>query len=276
VLQGGLENQVADSLRKNWGKIVGGLLGFGLGGLWGCVLGLIVGALYDRRKDSPDDEAGLWRDYEKFSARVEQATFTMGIIVLSAKMARSDGRVTRAEIDAFKRAFNITPELEDAVGVLFNRARLSADGFEPYAFRMARVFHNNLSVLEAVLSGLFIIGAADSDPLSAAEVVYLKQVSRIFGFGAEDFARIAARSGVALPDSEKPHDATTDFFAVLGVDEAASASEIKIAYYSLIREHHPDKLMAQGMPPEFIATATEKMKRINAAYDAVCRIKGIK
>ena len=58
--------------------------------------------------------------------------------------------------------------------------------------------------------------------------------------------------------------------------ETATAEEIKAAYRALIREHHPDKLMAQGMPPEFVATATEKMKRINVAYDTVCKMRGIK
>jgi DnaJ like chaperone protein len=199
----------------------------------------------------------------------------MGVIVLSAKMARSDGRVTREEINAFKRAFNIKPYQEDTIGRLFNRARLSADGFEPYAIRMANVFHNKPSVLEAVLSGLFVIGAADSTGLSPAEIVFLKKVSFLFGFSDEDFARIAARSGVRLPESEMPCPETQGAFVLLGVAETATAAEIKTAYHALIREHHPDKLMAQGMPPEFIAAATEKMKRINVAYDMVCKMKGV-
>jgi DnaJ like chaperone protein len=278
MLQGGRNNQVDQTSPKPWGKIVGGILGLCLGSPWSAVLGIILGDIYDKQQDLPDTNAwsGLWSDPEAFAARVEQATFTMGVIVLSAKMARSDGRVTFAEIEAFKRVFNIAPSQEDAVGRLFNRARLSADGFEPYALRMAQVFRNNPPVLEAVLSGLFIIGAADTAGLSPGEIVFLKKVSVLFGFGIEDFARIAARSGVELPDKERPRSATTETFAILGVSEKASAAEIKTAYYSLIREHHPDKLMAQGMPPAFITTATEKMKRINAAYDTVCKIKGIR
>lgn len=264
-------------MQRHWGKIVGTILGLSFAGLWGGIFGLVVGSMYDRQKaltgnSSPSD---IWENYQSFSAHIEQATFTMGVIVLSAKMARSDGRVTREEINAFKRAFDIKPHQEQAVGHLFNRARLSADGFEPYAFRLAQVFHNRPSVLEQVLSGLFIIGAADSKRLSLSEIIFLKKVSSIFGFSLEDFARIAALSGIELPTNEVPRPSTPESFVILGVSEEATTEEIKAAYRSLIREHHPDKLMAQGMPPEFIATATEEMKRINVAYDTVCKIKGI-
>jgi DnaJ like chaperone protein len=264
-------------VRKIWGKIVGSILGLIIGGPWGAAIGFIIGHLHDQQKES-DAEAwhGLWGNHGDAPANTQQTTFMMGVIVLSAKMAKSDGRVTRAEVDAFKRVFHIAPAQENAIGEIFNRARLSANGFEPYAFQLAHVFRRNSAVLEEILSGLFIIGAADSSGLSTAEIVFLKRVSFIFGFDTEDFARIAARAGVRLPAHEAPRNPTSESFAILGITETATAEEAKLAYHALIRKHHPDKLMAQGMPPEFVATATEKMKRINVAYDAVRKIKGIK
>ncbi len=273
----GTANQVALPSRTSWGKIIGGVLGLSLGGPWGAVIGVIVGHMHDRQRiNTAEAWSNLWNNYGEFSANEEQAVFTMGVIVLGAKMAKSDGKITRAEVNAFKRVFHITPAQEDAVGRLFNRARLSADGFEPYAFRLAHVFRRNPPVLEEILSGLFIIGAADSAGLSPAEITFLKRVSYIFGFGIEDFARIAAQSGVVFPEHERPRNRTAEAFAILGVAESATEAQVKAAYRALIREHHPDKLMAQGMPPEFVATATEKMKRINVAYDEACTIKGIR
>ncbi|MDR3448791.1 MAG: TerB family tellurite resistance protein [Alphaproteobacteria bacterium] len=264
--------------QQPWGKMIGGFLGLWVAGPWGAVAGVLIGHMHDTRPPLPgaSDTAGLWSNYGDFSANVEQATFTMGVVVLSAKMAKSDGRVTRAEIEAFKRVFNIRPDQEAAIGRLFDRARLSADGFEPYALQLAQVFRRKRAVLEEILSGLFIIGASDSGGLSPAELTFLKRVGFIFGFSNEDFLRIAARAGVRMPERERPRNPTVEAFAILGVVESAANDDIKTAYRALIREHHPDKLMAQGMPPEFVATATEKMKRINAAYDVVCRIKGIK
>jgi DnaJ like chaperone protein len=188
--------------------------------------------------------------------------------------------VTRAKIDAFKRVFQVNPAQEQSIGVLFDRARKSAQGYEPYAFQLAQTFRNQPAVLEEILSGLFIIANADATGISPVEAQFLKQVAYIFNYGPEDFRRIAARSGVRLPDDDRMREnarsTASEPFAILGLSESATNEQIKTAYRDLIRKHHPDKLVAEGMPPEFVANANEKMKRINAAYDTVCKMRGIK
>ena len=251
-----------------------------LGGPLGALVGFMVGHVHDlRHENDVSTLSGLWSGYGDFAGNIQQAAFTMGVVVLGAKMAKADGRVTRAEIDAFRRVFQVNPAQEDAVARLFDRARLSAEGFEPYAFQLAHVFRRHSAVLEEILSGLFIIAAADSAGLSPVEVIFLKRVGFIFGFDNGDFARVAARSGVRFAAGERPRarpeNAYDESFAILGVAETATHEQIKFAYRALIREHHPDKLMAAGMPPEFVATATEKMKRINVAYDTICKAKGM-
>jgi DnaJ like chaperone protein len=263
--------------KKIHGKIVGALLGFAFGGPFGAALGIVVGHAHDNRAD---DDLGFWQtmhqSYADISGNTHQVAFTMGVIVLGAKMAKADGRVTRAEIEAFKRVFRVTPAQTESVGRLFDQAVRSFDGFEPYAFRLAQIFQQP-SVLEEVLSGLFIIAAADNKGLSPAELKFLRRVAEIFRFNETDFVRIAARAGISLSQSaghaEKPRD---ESYAILGLREQATVEEIKTTYRALIRKHHPDKLVAEGMPPEFIATANEKMKRINGAYDTICRARGIK
>lgn len=263
--------------KKIHGKLVGTLLGLAFGGPMGAVLGLAIGHAHDNR--GPDDNDVRFTDrapgsQDGFAGNAEQTAFIMGVIVLGAKMAKADGRVTREEIEAFKRVFQVPESQVAAVGRLFDHARRSVDGFEPHAMQLAQMFRRRPAVLEQVLSGLFIIAAADNAGLSPAELRFLERVGGIFGFTAVDFARIAARSGVRLGGApEKPRDQS---YAILGVRESASTIEIKTAYHALIRKHHPDKLVAQGMAPEFIATATEKMKRINGAYDEICKAKGIK
>lgn len=244
----------------------------------GGIIGLLLGHAYDKRGgDAQPIRSEFWQEPSFFSATRTQTAFTTGVIVLSAKMAKADGRVTRVEIEAFKKAFHITPEQEERVGRLFDEARRSAEGFEPYAFQLALTFRRNPEVLEEILSGLFAIAGADSDVLSLTEVKFLKHVAFIFGFDQTEFTRIAARSGARFAaEAAPPVDPDSEAFSILGVSPDAPPEDIKKAYRDLIRKHHPDKLMAQGMPPEFIATATEKMKRINVAYDHVSRLKGIK
>lgn len=265
-------------MKKFRGKVLGAVLGLAAGGPVGAAFGIIMGHIYDQR---PDVSPEAWRDFTEssghFRGTTQQVTFTVGVIVLGAKMAKADGRVTREEIEAFKRVFNVTPEQEDHVGKVFNKARLSAGGFEPYAFQLAHAFVRKPEVLEEILGGLFIIAAADSAGLSPAEIDFLKRVAVIFDFAEEDFERIAARAGVRLRSSRNsPQGEAREAYEILGIHVDATNEQIKATYRALIRKHHPDRLVAQGMAPEFVATATEKMKRINGAYDTLCRIKGIK
>ena len=257
---------------KIWGKVAGSVLGFAIGGPAGSFFGFIVGHAYDMRRDPPPGQS----PWEKTMAETErQSVFTMSVIALGAKLAKADGRVTRAEVEAFKRVFNVSPQQENSISHIYNNARRTVSGYEQYAQRLANAYRDNRVVLEDVLGSLFIIAAADSTNLAPSEIVFLKNVSAIFGFNGEDFYRIASRAGVRLPDSERPREREDENYTILGVRATVTDEELKIAYRTLIREHHPDKLQAQGLPPEFIATATEKLKRINVAYDVICKQRGL-
>ncbi len=261
-------------------QIAGKALGLGLGLIYGwlpgALIGLLIGHWFDKRQTAV--MAARARSEGLLNPAMEdglqQSTFTIGVIVLGAKMAKADGRVSHEEIAAFRRVFRVPDDQVAQVGNLFDQARLSADGYEPYAARLAQVFRAKPAVLEEILTGLFLVAVADSVGLSRAESIFLRRVATLFGFSVEEYARIAASSGVRLPD--QPAAPRNEAYAVLGLPETASAAEIKRTYRVLIRKHHPDKLVAEGLPPEMIAQANEKMKRINAAYDSLCKAKGIK
>ncbi len=262
---------------NNWNRFLGAFLGFlCLGGVFGAAVGYILVFLYEREDRRNDVWGNVNGDsLENVVSRQKHLTFMLGVIVLSAKMSRVDGTVSGTEIEAFKSVFNINPYAQDIVSRLFNQARATSEGFEPYARRLGEIFAGAPIVLEEILSGLFTIGASDA-PLTPNEFAFLRKVSALFGFDAADFVRIAARSGIVLPEPEKPKHRPPEAFVILGLEETASDKEIKDTYRRLIREHHPDKLSARGVPEEFIVIATEKMKRINVAYDDICKIRGIK
>ncbi len=270
-------------MRKIAGKVIGGTLGLMFGGPAWAIVGVLIGHIHDTsptqafqaqaRKARTGTEGGFFGG--KFTDSLQQSTFALSVIVLGAKMAKADGRVSREEIATFRRVFPFSDADTIEVGRIFNQARQTASGYEPYAARLAQVFKRYPAVLEEVLTGLFKVAVADRSGLSLPKVVFLRRVAVIFGFTETDFARIAARSGVRLP-GESPSAKSDDGYAVLGLHENASAADIKRAYRALIRKHHPDKLASQGLPPELMAQATEKMKRINAAYSSVCKARGIK
>lgn len=234
-----------------WGKVLGGAAGFAVGGPIGALLGAVAGHAVDKMADStPGSEE---------ANGTKQIAFTIGVIVLGAKLAKADGQVTRDEVSAFKDVFRIPPDEAKNVGRVFDQARKAAEGFEPYAKQIGRLFRDNPAVLEELLDGLFHIARADGK-VTDDEIEYLRQVARIFGFGDADWDRI--RAGNVGPDSSDP-------FTIVGVTRDDSDETIKAAYRKLVVENHPDKLIAQGMPQEFIDVANDKLAMINAAYDRI-------
>jgi DnaJ like chaperone protein len=252
-----------------WGKILGGAAGFALGGPLGALIGAAAGHAVDSLRDvqppigdsggdAPPDEAA-----ERAATR--QIAFTIAVIVLGAKMAKADGTVSRLEVDAFKQVFHVPPHEQKNVGRLFDRARRDSEGFEPYARQIARMFRRGSRVLEELLDGLFHIATADG-AVHEGEIDYLRRVAHIFGFDDHAFERI--RAGHLGPDKGDP-------YAILGISREMTDAQIKNAWRRLIRENHPDKLIAKGMPKEFIEIATQKLATINAAYDRVAKERGI-
>src|SRR5690242_5849153 len=166
-----------------WGKLLGGAAGFAIGGPIGALLGAVAGHAVDRLSDqAPGDDARTGLDER---AATRQIAFTIGIIVLGAKMAKADGVVSRAEIAAFKQVFTVPPEQEANVGRIFDQARRDAFGFEPYAHQIARLFTRKSQVLEELLDGLFHIAKADGK-VDEGEIAYLRRVAEIFGFDAAE------------------------------------------------------------------------------------------
>lgn len=246
-----------------WGKLVGGAAGFALGGPIGMLLGVAAGHVVDRMAK----RASIGGRAEPVGIEARRAAFAIALIVLCAKMAKADGRVTRDEINAFKRIFHVPESEMPEVGRIFNEARQEATGFEPYAQQVNEVFRHNVRVREELLGALFHIALADGH-LHQAELAYLRGVAEIFGFDERDFERIHA-SHTGAPEASDPYE-------ILGVSRDASESDIKSAYRKLIRENHPDRLIAQGMPEEMIEIANEKMAAINEAYDRILTLRDMK
>jgi DnaJ like chaperone protein len=247
-----------------WGKILGGAAGFALGGPIGALLGGLAGHAIDRMRAEPTEE-GEGGEFPRQSEATRQIAFTIGVIALGAKMAKADGRVTRDEIEAFREVFHVPPEEVQNVARVFNMARQDVAGFEAYAKQIARLFRGNREVLEDLLGGLIHIAKADN-VIHPKEVDFLRKVAQIFGFSEVEFDRI--RAIYLIPEEADP-------YAILGVSPDISDDELKRAYRALVRENHPDKLFAQGLPQEFIDVANEKLKAINDAYERVAKRRGL-
>lgn len=238
-----------------WGKLLGGAAGLALGGPLGALIGAVAGHAVDqmRREDrSPPDAT-------------RSVGFTIAVIALGAKIAKADGQVTRDEITAFKEVFQVPPDELKNVARVFDTARRDSAGFEPYARQVAGMFRDNPAVLEKLLYCLAHIAQADGI-VHPAEERYLRKVSEILGLDEAAFIRATAIRTAPAED---------DPYRVLGLNPAVGDAELRRAYRDLVRENHPDRLTAQGMPEEFVQVANRKLAEINAAYDRIAAQRGL-
>ena len=214
------------------------------------------------------DAVGALANGEPLSAVFERLTtppersvaFTIAVIALGAKMAKADGRVTRDEIAAFRRVFHIPKEDEASAARIYNMARTEVAGFDSYATQVARMFRGRPSVLADLLEGLVFIAAADGE-YHPGEADFLGVVARIFGVGEADFRAMRARY---LPGESDP-------WAILGLPPGTDVDSVRKRYRQMVRELHPDRIIARGVPEEARRLAEQRLAAVTNAYGEIIR-----
>ncbi len=270
------------------GKLIGGIAGLAAGGPLGAVVGAALGHVADssgftrgggsatgRVGAAPpgfDHPALTDPDQRLRQIRLlamlgqQDKAFALGVTVLAARLAKIDGVVTRAEIAAFKRHFRISSGQEHAIGQVFDAARDGREPYEPYARELGRLFADAPNTLEDVLGALFAIARADG-ALTRAEHEFLVRVHAAFGISHAAYDR-AAGNTAGGGDRADP-------YALLGEAPTASNETLRLAWKRLVRENHPDSLASRGVPPDLVARASDRMARINAAWDRIKRERGL-
>ena len=194
------------------------------------------------------------------SPRHNSVAFTIALVSLSAKLAKSDGVALRIEAETFERLHVVSASETENVRRIFDMAAKDSANFEAYADRVAQLLAHDRALLHDVLDGLFHIAVAD-DILHPEEERFLKLAAERFGFSDIDFRSMRA---LFVHDPNDP-------YTVLGLTPDTSTADLKSRFKQLVRENHPDLLMARGVPKEFVALATAKLATINAAYDAIIK-----
>ncbi|MDJ0825534.1 MAG: molecular chaperone DjiA [Rhodobacter sp.] len=204
-----------------------------------------LSAVFDRLRTPPERSIG----------------FTIAVIALGAKMAKADGLVTRDEVTAFREVFTIPSDAEKEAARVFNLARTDVAGYEDYALRIAIMFGEDKSVLCDLMEGLFHIAVADGT-YHPAEDDFLARVAHIFAIPERQFRTLRARF---VPDA-KP-----DPYDVLGVDPDTPLADIRKAWRAQVRETHPDRLTARGLPEEAVKMAETRLAALNQAWDEISK-----
>lgn len=207
---------------------------------------------------------GLSAVFEHLRTPPERSVaFTIAVIALSAKMAKADGQVTRDEVMAVREVFHIAPEDEAGAARVFNLARQDVAGFEEYAARIGKMFDETSGTLCDLLEGLFHIAMADGS-YHPKEDAFLERVAQIFGLPEAEFRSLRARH---VPD------AVPDPYTVLGVTRDMTHEQIRKVWRGLVRESHPDRMIARGVPEEMVKMSEKRLIAINRAWEEIAGTK---
>ena len=189
----------------------------------------------------------------------KQVGFSIAMIALSAKMAKADGVVTQNEVEAFQQLFAIQPTETKNVSRLYNLAKQDVAGYHAYAKQVKNLFPDNEVIFQDVLDGLFHIAKADG-LIHENEMLFLDDVAGIFGLSEKSYNRLKMRH-LEIKN--------IDPYLLLDADPAWDFDRLKKHYLSLVKENHPDKLMAHGVPEEFVSIANNRLSSINHAWDLI-------
>ena len=236
-----------------WGSLIGGMVGFSLGGPFGMLLGSLIGGKISRARS-----ASSFRSFGQ-----PQQIFALSLIVLSAKLSKADGSVSKEELVAVKNKLKIPDNEIDQVGKIFNQAKKEKTGYEPYAQQIAQIYKNNPNVLEEVINILFYIAEADGH-VSQSELNMIQHIGQIFGLN-----EIQLNS---IKESRKSSEKLNPYI-VLESSPDDNIENIRKKYIKLSKEHHPDLLISKGVPEEVIEESKKKMRAINSAWDQIQKLK---
>ena len=238
-----------------WGSLLGGIIGFSFGGPFGALLGSFVGGKLSRLNST--NRLG--------SKPNPQEIFALSLIVLSAKLSKADGQVSKEELIAVKDKLQIPDNEIDQVAQIFNKAKEESTGYEPYAKQIAEIYKGNLSVLEEVVNILFYIAEADGH-VSDAESAMIADIAYIFGLTQSQYE--------SIKETRKSSDKLNPY-VVLESNPQDDIQIIRKKYIKLSKKHHPDLLISKGVPEEVINESKNKMRSINAAWDQVQKLKKV-
>ena len=238
-----------------WGSLIGGMVGFSLGGPFGMLLGSLIGGKISRARSGSTGNFGAFAQ--------PQQIFALSLIVLSAKLSKADGQVSKEELIAVRDKLKIPKSEIEQVGKIFNKAKQESTGYEPYAQQIAQIYKNNQNVLEEVINILFYIAEADGN-VSKSELDMMQHIAQIFGLNQSQFN--------SIQESRKSSDKLNPY-VVLESNPEEDIQAIRKKYLQLSKENHPDMLISKGVPEEVIEESKKKMRAINSAWDQIQKLK---
>lgn len=284
------------------GKIIGVFLGWKVGGFFGAIAGLILGSIADKKLYELGSVSSSF--FKKKTTR--QDLFMQTTFAVLGHLSKSKGRVTEEDIqlanqlmiqlklddagrklaqDAFRRGKEsdfpirqVIREFRIGCGQRADLLRMFLQVQVQAAFADSELHENEKEVLYVIAEELGL------SRMQFEQVIAMEMAARAFSQGGfyQQYQQGAYQGGYQYQQQNSggyqhaSGPTLNDAYKVLGVTESDEQNKVKRAYRRLMNEHHPDKLVAKGLPPEMMEMAKEKTQQIQAAYDLICKAKGWK
>ncbi|MFK7862934.1 MAG: co-chaperone DjlA [Pseudohongiellaceae bacterium] len=252
-----------------WGKVVGGTFGFMLGGPLGAVMGAAIGNYFDSGLSSVGLQESLGVGATE---RIQSAFFTATFSVMGY-VAKSDGKVSQDEIALAQQVMDqmlLNKEQRKVAINLFNEGKKPEFPIQEVLAQFKKEIFRRRNLVQMFLEIISATALADGN-LDSKEQAIIEQIATDLGYSQREFNDLLQRlSGQAHFSSQvSVKEKLKAAYELLGIDEAVDDKELKKAYRRLMNQHHPDKLVAKGLPEEMISIATQKTQDIKAAYELI-------
>lgn len=274
-----------------WGKLLGGAFGYVLGGPIGALLGAVLGHNFDKGVVRRAEEVGPSEPGAQ--ERVQTAFFTATFSVMG-HLAKADGRVSEREIaiaEALMGQMDLSPELRRMAMRLFEEGKGPRFQLDPVLDQLRAEAHRRKTLLQMFLEIQLQAAYADGhlDPVEERILLHICDrlgISRALFRGLDELVRLQHRfaeagagaagagAGPRRPEPQRG-PSLADAYAVLGVSAKATDDEVTRAYRRLLSQHHPDKLVAKGLPEEMMKLAAQKTHEIRQAYELIRAARGV-
>ena len=257
-----------------WGTLIGGAFGFMMGGPLGAILGATVGNQFGNGVNG-----GIAPGLNQGNQQRVQAAFFTATFATMGHMAKADGKVTKDEIDLARRIMDqldLSPDMRQAAIDIFNQGKSSNFDLDDVLNQFRKECHRRSSLIRMFLE-IQVQAAYADGVLDPAETAVLHKICAILRIPLSELTRIENLINGGHSYSSKPTQSSLDdAYKVIGVAKNVADKDVKKAYRRLMSQHHPDKMVAKGLPEEMINLAKEKTQTIRKAYDQIKASRGMR
>ncbi len=255
-----------------WTTVLGGAFGFILGGPLGAMLGAAFAGNFSKRKSN---FGNFSQDYHPGDQQRVQAAFFSSLFSVMGYIAKVDGKVSKAEIRLAQQVMQhmqLAGDMQKVAKELFNQGKQKDFNLDEVLEQFRIESHGRTHLvrmfLEIQIQATYADGVLDDKELEA-----LKYIAKKLHFPIHELESLIQQFSATSNTNELTSD---NAYAILGVDKSLTDKELKRTYRRLLAQHHPDKLVAKGLPEEMMQIAKEKTQEIISAYEFIKKQRGMR